>query len=285
MQSLPEAPYKIKYPGLFASGDGAIVSEIKSTNADPSVMNYKDGVPEVFAQDPNEDGKFLELGMVNAIGKMASAGPYMSQIGYVYTYEPEIAEAIGGYAKGAVLRYSNAAGETVLVQSCKENNKANFVANPGLIDGENWSLITTEPTSVYSIFPDYSSCEYTEEYIPQKTIALHTDIYSYTVPYDAYLRLFLNGRGITSGIEGTVVDLDFYIKQGANYIRLTNSLWESLEGKGALKEITINTTRYVKAGTEIALRFTSYEGSAPTIGSLDLSYLFLVIAANKLVKA
>lgn len=182
MNSLPSSPYKQPY--VFASGDGALVSDISSDIGDGTEVNYPSGVPPAYSILPENGGKYFERGIVNSIGKMASASSYASQIGYMYTYEPEIAEAIGGYAKGAVLRYTDANGKTSLVQSLIGNNKLDFVSDPSLIDGKNWMVISRSDAGriAYDVFPDYSKLT-RYEYKPEKPIK---DLKPYTAPQDLY---------------------------------------------------------------------------------------------------
>lgn len=182
MNSLPSSPYKQPY--IFASGDGALVSAISSDLGDGTAVSYPRGVPTVYSVLPENGGKWFERGIVNAIGKMASSNSYASQIGYIYTYEPEIAEAIGGYAKGAVLRYTDANGNTGLVQSLIGNNKSDFVSDPSLIDGKNWMIISRNDAGgiLYDVFPDYSKLA-RYEYKTEKPIK---DLKPYTDPQDLY---------------------------------------------------------------------------------------------------
>jgi hypothetical protein len=139
MESLFTDPYKIESNGLFAKD--STVPDIKDTGSkDDANLSFQLGIPPKFSLPPNAGGLFLRRGMMNAIGKMASAAPFYMGIGYMYTYDSNIAEKIGGYPKGAILRYTDSNDRSHLVESLLENNKVDFrVHGP---DGSSWAVIT-----------------------------------------------------------------------------------------------------------------------------------------------
>lgn len=158
MESLYKEPYKIESKTLFAGGENARVSEISedgsyvnSENVKVTTdLNYQEGIPVRFSQPPGGGGEYLRRGMLNAIGKMASAAPFYMGIGYMYTFEKDIAKKIGGYPKGAILRYTDANGRSHLVESLIPNNDVDFTepmtseenAPPRGPDGSSWAVIT-----------------------------------------------------------------------------------------------------------------------------------------------
>ena len=72
---------------------------------------------------------------------MASQAGYFNAAGGYYTFDPAVAEAIGGYPYGAILRWRDpATGAIRVVRSLKPDNTADFVADPNLIDDENWAF-------------------------------------------------------------------------------------------------------------------------------------------------
>ena len=264
MQNLPSDPYKIKYPGLFASDSSAIVSDISTSDTDTEVMNFRDGIPQIYSKNPADGGKYLELGMVNAIGKMASVGPYYSQIGYVYTYEPEVAEVIGGYPKGAVLRYTNSAGESVLVLSLVGDNKNNFVSNPSLIDGVHWRNITTPANSRLSLFPDYSKREVVSHTNNvQKYYYDDTTLFEFTPAYDCFINICM--RGYVAQIGSARSDIDIFMEDDGSYYRLTESLfvndYYNTDSNSTSFCSIDNAGYYIRRGTKLCLRVVFDDGT------------------------
>lgn len=226
-----------KAPYTFASSADALVSDIGTGIGDGLSVNFPSGIPPVYSILPANGGKYFERGIVNSIGKMASMGPYMSQIGYMYTYEPDVADAIGGYPKGAILRYTDATGNTQLVQSCIANNSNNFVSDPSLIDGKKWIVISTQDISpiTENIFPSYNEFVfpqqiYNDPAIPffQWQYSTARDLATIKIPYDcrATLSLFyrLWNYETRSGIENARTSpMSYFVKSGVNYYRLSNT--------------------------------------------------------------
>ena len=79
---------------------------------------------------------------MNALGYAASFPQYYLEMGGYYTYDPNVASAIGGYPLGAVLTYYNSSGREVRkLRSLVANNSANFITSPGVI-GSAWQDVT-----------------------------------------------------------------------------------------------------------------------------------------------
>lgn len=82
---------------------------------------------------------------MNGALNLLSTHNFSSQNGGVYTFNQDVSDAIGGYAKGAVLGYVDINGDYFNVVSLKNNNTANFNTNPSYIgDGVNWKKISTD---------------------------------------------------------------------------------------------------------------------------------------------
>lgn len=82
---------------------------------------------------------------MNGALNLLSTHNFSSQNGGIYTFNQDVSDAIGGYAKGAVLGYVDSNGDYFNVVSLKNNNTANFNTNPSYIgDGVNWKKISTD---------------------------------------------------------------------------------------------------------------------------------------------
>lgn len=116
----------------LADGDG----DLNKVDSEHSGFTYRTGVPPMYM---SRTGKKVVRADVNGIGRAASQAGFFNSAGGYYTFDPAVAEAIGGYPYGAVLRWKDPeTGFVRLVRSLRADNKADFVADPNLIDGVNW---------------------------------------------------------------------------------------------------------------------------------------------------
>lgn len=233
MINIISSPYKIKYnteSGIpFASGAGSLVSDISVKENINDAMSFQKGIPSIYAVLKENGGKYLERGMANAIGKMASAGAYNPQIGNIYTYDSEIAEAIGGYPKGAILRYRKTytatGGSTyeqdVLVESLVENNKNNFNEDSSLVDDINWRVISNEPGEaklIADLYPDYLKLTENKTSITSKNYKVGDVLYSIpALSADSFAVVHLGGDITSASSEN-------YLPSGLR-CRLTPSVY------------------------------------------------------------
>lgn len=82
---------------------------------------------------------------MNGALNLLSTHNFSSQNGGIYTFNQDVSDAIGGYAKGAVLGYVDSNGDYFNLVSLKNNNTANFNTNPSYIgDGVNWKKISAD---------------------------------------------------------------------------------------------------------------------------------------------
>lgn len=82
----------------------------------------------------------------NGLGYIATAFAFALQQGKFWSFRTDVANAIGGYPKGAILWMTDASGMPLyMVQSLISNNTNNFVSNPEFIDGVNWQKISINP--------------------------------------------------------------------------------------------------------------------------------------------
>lgn len=89
-------------------------------------------------------------GDLNAALYLATQFGFFAQCGGVFTFNPNVSTAIGGYANGAILSYSDTSGEVRLVKSNVNNNTANFVSDPTQIGDATkpWSYVTGLSTTI-----------------------------------------------------------------------------------------------------------------------------------------
>lgn len=123
------------------------------------LTNFDEGIPQEYSVGGSPSLK-ARIDDVNAIGRLASGFNHYRQCGGIVTYNPKVAELIGGYPKDAVLEYWD--GEHFRhVASLMEDNLYNFVENPQYIDGIHW-VYADSWGSPYGIYVDPSRVSKTE---------------------------------------------------------------------------------------------------------------------------
>ncbi len=99
--------------------------------------SIQEGFPPI-TMIPQEDGGEAPYGQdFNGLGNLLSQFYFYTQNGGLYTFDPVVSAAIGGYPEGARLWYVNESGGTQLLRSAKVNNTDNFITNPEVI-GTSW---------------------------------------------------------------------------------------------------------------------------------------------------
>lgn len=149
---------------LFGYGlpDGA--EDLHTVGSDRSGFTYREGVPAMYM---SRTGKKVVRADVNGIVRMASQSGYFNASGGYYTFDSAVASAIGGYPYGAILRWRDpASGAIRIVRSLKPDNAADFVADPNLIDGENWAFADDfAPSSCRPrVYPQWDMAETIESF-------------------------------------------------------------------------------------------------------------------------
>lgn len=92
---------------------------------DSDSINFIDGFPDVYSAPKSNGGKFVTREDMNAIGNLASRNNFYHRCGGINTFDPALAEAIGGYPNGAVLDYFD--GVNLLkVLSLTDHNRQDF---------------------------------------------------------------------------------------------------------------------------------------------------------------
>lgn len=140
-----QIPSRIPIKRPFAE-DGLLTS-IADTDGD--TLNYPTGFPSVYSVPASSGGKYLGRGDINAIGNIATNDLFYHKCGGLNTFDADFAAKVGGYPKGAILKFVN--GTYVYdVISLVDNNKVDFTgAMPttaqqaagivaGSIDNANW---------------------------------------------------------------------------------------------------------------------------------------------------
>ena len=138
---------------LFGFGleDGG--GDLSKVDSAKSGFTYRYGIPPMYM---SRTGKKAVRADVNGIGRMMSQAGFFNSAGGYYTFDPAVAEAIGGYPYGAILRWKDPdSGKIRVVRSLKADNKDDFVSDPALIDGVSWDFVDNNlPTSIRPrVFP------------------------------------------------------------------------------------------------------------------------------------
>lgn len=140
---------KLFVPQPFASGTGASLIPIQLSSG--QMPNFEDGFPANFSAPKASGGSFIQRGMLNAIGHLASYAMFYRQAGGIFTFDAEFARLRGGYAKGAVLEMIEG-NNYYKVISLVDNNMVDFTGNTpttaqatagvvaGTVDGVNWAF-------------------------------------------------------------------------------------------------------------------------------------------------
>jgi hypothetical protein len=156
---------------------------------------------------------------MNGALNLLSTHNFHSQNGGIYTFNQDVSDAIGGYAKGAVLGYVDSNGDYFNLVSLKNNNTANFNTNPSYIgDGVNWKKISTDKymTNCLLDFPHNAKIEINNGTLTVKagtvgylkngnTITLSQDVSQTITTSDGYYFVFITSPttislGLTTSI-------------------------------------------------------------------------------------
>ena len=132
-----EMPTRIAMPQPFASGESATRATIESVSGDN--LNYVDGFPGKYSLPASEGGKYVSRGEMNAVGNMASNDLHYFKCGGLNTFDAAFCAAIGGYPKGAVLKYLYN-GWLYDVISLQDGNTYNVAENGP--DDINWAYLS-----------------------------------------------------------------------------------------------------------------------------------------------
>lgn len=116
------------------------------------LASVQEGFPAI-TMTPRGEGGIPPAGRdLNGIFNLMSQFYFFTQCGGVYTYNTDVATAIGGYPLGATLFYTAPSGAVYKVKSTKENNSDNFVADNSFI-GTSWRVVSETPIQVVNTLP------------------------------------------------------------------------------------------------------------------------------------
>lgn len=136
-----QVPSRIAIKRPFA--ESGLITPIQDASGDS--VNYPQGFPSIYGVPASEGGKYVGRGEINAIGNVATNDLFYHKCGGINTFDAAFAEKVGGYPKGAVLKYLN--GNYIYdVISLVDNNTFDFVAT-NTIDGANWAYCNKETSS------------------------------------------------------------------------------------------------------------------------------------------
>lgn len=122
-------------------------------DSDSSGISIEGGVPASFAEQTSigEPLKF-DRHMMNQIGFLATQGVFRNQFGYKPTFNKDVSDRIGGYAKGAILAFGK-----YEVISLQDDNKVDFTDGSyevgKKLNGKVWWAYVQRDRS-FSILPD-----------------------------------------------------------------------------------------------------------------------------------
>jgi len=158
-KSIVLTQYGIEVQGSPNNGDTITVyyninlSAIPKSSSDNSV-SFDTGYPAAY-DNAGATPKAIERNKMNWLLRVLSQGSFFGQTGIRYTYNSDVATAIGGYPLGAVLAHDDGTSIRNVV-SLVDNNSYDFVTNG--VDNQNWKYLDDASNS--GIYPDYGSSEY-----------------------------------------------------------------------------------------------------------------------------
>ncbi len=112
--------------------------------------SLQEGFPAITQQPINKGGVPPERGDFNGLGNLCTQFGFAFQNGLAPTFRQEVSDAIGGYAKGALLWYFDEDKKVYIpLTSLVENNTYNFNTNPEYI-GTYWGKASEVPDNIYT---------------------------------------------------------------------------------------------------------------------------------------
>ena len=256
-------------PSLFA---GELVIPAGSTHTDDlcpvpktddTDVCFDNGYPSGY-DNTNGSDKAIERNKFNWLLRAFSQASYFGQTGIRYTYNSDVATAIGGYPLGAVLAHDDGTSIRNVV-SLVDNNSYDFVTNG--VDNQHWKYLDDASNS--GIYPDYGSSEYIiSAQIPAGTQTITQVSDWISMPMDGWLYPQFNIiGGLTSYLvlgpaDGSVPTVNF----------TDNVYYDMIPDSGNTKSYTaflLGNNTYsnknlipVKAGTKMAVFGSNSSGNS-----------------------
>ena len=141
-----QTPQVLAQPFAAQGDKNTIPNAATGTNK----ASLQEGFPPITQQPINKNGIPPERADFNGLGNLCSQFGFAFQNGLASTFRQEVSDAIGGYAKGAMLWYFDE-GKKVYVPltSLVANNTYNFNTNPEYI-GTYWGKAAEVPDDIYT---------------------------------------------------------------------------------------------------------------------------------------
>lgn len=170
-------------PSLFASNAEFPTDIYNIENSQtPNAVKFSTGYTSAYDNTANAGYSIGRQGF-NYILRCLSQGSFFGQTGIRYTYNSDVATAIGGYPRGAILALDDDTSIRNVV-SLVDDNTYDFVTNG--VDNQHWKYLDDASNS--GIYPDYGSSEYLiTAQIPSATLSM-TQVSDWTeMPMDGWI--------------------------------------------------------------------------------------------------
>ena len=148
MNSL-QAPETLKLP--FANNGQKNTIPLVAEGNSSNLASLTEGFPPITMRPKDDGGKPPEGKDFNGILYLATSFYFAFQNGWLPTFEQSVSDAIGGYAKGAILWYDGRESRQAL-QSAKNDNTDNFNENPDFI-GTSWIPVFPDLQTITESMP------------------------------------------------------------------------------------------------------------------------------------
>ncbi len=116
-------------------------TDIQNTTTESGRASFQKGFPQETSTPIAQGGVPPKRQDFNAMGYIPMSHNFFAQNGGCYTFDTEVATAIGGYPKGAILWVWANNVPSYPVVSMKNGNSDNFVSDPTKIDGVSWKKL------------------------------------------------------------------------------------------------------------------------------------------------
>lgn len=126
-------------PTIWASGGQH--TEIETTTTESGRASFTKGFPQETSTPIAAGGVPPKRQDFNAMGYIPMSHAFYAQNGGCYTFNTDVANAIGGYPKGAILWVWDNGVPFCPVVSMKNGNSDNFVETPSFINGTSWKKL------------------------------------------------------------------------------------------------------------------------------------------------
>lgn len=144
-------PSRIAFKTPFAiTGDKTAIADSDSAN-----VNMQTGFPSVYSVPAANGGKYVARGDMNALLNLSTNDLFYHKCGGLNTFDAEFAVKVGGYPKGAILKYIDGT-DIYDVISLVDDNKIDFTGTmptssqqtggilPGSVDGVHWAYCNVQ---------------------------------------------------------------------------------------------------------------------------------------------